>query len=793
MDKKKKMNRLKPLVLSLTLALTSLVYAQDVSSIQFCDKQYGLESDSITLFLKVLNSNNKPANINASILKDHIQVFEDGVAIPSEKQEIRQLFSGQRIPPGYTFSVLVDLCIPESGKDQIYEAIGTLLESTSDSCVFLSFFGEEVGKSQIVTKENYPSFKKKFMHTAEEKYFYSALYAKLAEFNWLNAPLIESVMTEDGYATEDAIFVHGREALDKNIMFIFTEGNILPQIEPISFHEVVEFQNDTSLNIPKVYAFFYDAGNGIDEDVELTLRTITQPRLATRQGAYLPSDNIQNVIKNFKEAFQNEMYNFAFTYQVPEDKSYKGRVQYEAFWNDKSFGTEVFSIGTEENEWPKRVQHTSDWVSKYLIALLVTLLTILFFILVMKVLVPCFKSLLFRIKYYNKYKPEANVQKRICHYCRREILPGDPIVNRCMHIMHTQCWKENGFKCAEYGQNCKDGIQDHIDWKGLFSKNTLRDCFQTIAGICAGLVSWIIYNLLGNGTFGALARGIVNTFYSKKDELVGGLTTECITKVSSFLTIGLLLAFFLSLVFRYFDGVRKKDWKSLLKILGWSLVSGIIGMAAFAVGGMILCLLLSPSDTYIPWFYSIPAYLLFSVCTSLSLTIKSTIPTKSALLGGLISALIGFFVLYFSAITIARRGWMSMLLDFVIYGGGLGASLVTVRMLAEKYFLVIKNGVKAGQRIPIHKWMNASGGGNKVTIGMTERCEIQMTWEKSNKVAKEHIQLYVDHTRSQAMMKPLATNVIFNSRAELPVNKPIALSNNDTFTVGDTIFQYIEN
>ena len=131
---------------------------------------------------------------------------------------------------------------------------------------------------------------------------------------------------------------------------------------------------------------------------------------------------------------------------------------------------------------------------------------------------------------------------------------------------------------------------------------------------------------------------------------------------------------------------------------------------------------------------------------------------------------------------------MSMLLDFVIYGGGLGASLVTVRMLAEKYFLVIKNGVKAGQRIPIHKWMNASGGGNKVTIGMTERCEIQMTWEKSNKVAKEHIQLYVDHTRSQAMMKPLATNVIFNSRAELPVNKPIALSNNDTFTVGDTIF-----
>ena len=76
---------------------------------------------------------------------------------------------------------------------------------------------------------------------------------------------------------------------------------------------------------------------------------------------------------------------------------------------------------------------------------------------------------------------------------------------------------------------------------------------------------------------------------------------------------------------------------------------------------------------------------------------------------------------------------------------------------------------------------------------MTERCEIQMTWEKSNKVAKEHVQLYVDHTRSQAMLKPMATKVIYNSRAELPVNKPVGLSNNDTFTVGDTIFQYVEN
>jgi hypothetical protein len=136
---------------------------------------------------------------------------------------------------------------------------------------------------------------------------------------------------------------------------------------------------------------------------------------------------------------------------------------------------------------------------------------------------------------------------------------------------------------------------------------------------------------------------------------------------------------------------------------------------------------------------------------------------------------------------------MNMLLDFVIYGGGLGASLVTVRMLAEKYFLVIINGVRNGLRIPIHKWMNASGGGNTVTIGMTQRCEIMMNWEKSNKVAKEHVRLYVDHDRAQAMMRPLAkTN--YNMRAELNANsRPVPLSNGDIFQIGDTIFKYVEN
>ena len=88
--------------------------------------------------------------------------------------------------------------------------------------------------------------------------------------------------------------------------------------------------------------------------------------------------------------------------------------------------------------------------------------------------------------------------------------------------------------------------------------------------------------------------------------------------------------------------------------------------------------------------------------------------------------------------------------------------------------------------------MNATGGGNKVTIGKINECEIQMNWEKSSKVADKHVLLYIDKARQLPMLTALAVGVNYNVRSELTPNKPIILSNGDTFTVGDTIFEYSE-
>lgn len=784
MDKKKKMRIARRLMICALFALTVPLCAQEVNKINFCGHR--VSNDSITLYLKFLDNNGEkyiPSNL------DKLIVTEDGSEISPERTKIHQVTTGKRIPKDYTFSVLVDLSIPEEGKEEIKKTIEKLIDKAPDSCVYLSFFGDKVTSSRLITKDNLED--SDFMKSTPIKYFYGAVYAKLSEFSFYDAKDEHQVHTENNYKKNESIFSRASQATDKNYLIVFS-SNYPEEVEFLDYDKVTEYQRNSGDDVirPKVYAFYYTKDGLLDEDVELTFRGITTNSKIPSQykGRYLPSDDMEEVIKGFEEMVNDASYDFEYEYKRLPNK--QTDVKYQVFWGGDEKGEAKYSIGFIE-ETTSFQNDSKSWL-RYPIALLVTALTIAFFFFIMKILVPASKSKAFAAKYYKKYVPEANVQRRACHYCRQEILPGDRVVTKCRHIMHVHCWKQNGYKCAEYGQNCKDGFQEHVKWSELFSSGSLRDLYLTIWGICAGLVSWIVYDLLGGKGFMGLARGIANTFLSEvqtEENLANGLYTN---KISAFLIMGLLLGFFLSLVLRYNDGVRKNDLKSLLKTFGLSLLSGVIGMAAFALGGIIFCWIasihgVSPNA----WYASFPAYLLFSICMSLSLTVKSSIPFRSALLGGIGSAVIGFLVLYFTKFT--RSGWTNMLLNFIIYGGGLGASLVTVRMLAEKYFLIIKNGVKAGQRIPIHKWMNATGGGNKVTIGMTERCEIQMTWEKSNKVAKEHVLLYVDHQRSQAMLRPLVAGVVFNSRTELPVGKPVPLSNNDTFGVGDTIFQYVEN
>ena len=115
------------------------------------------------------------------------------------------------------------------------------------------------------------------MNHSEKKYFYGALYSKLAEFSNEKAELEDAVLTKGGYMKNASIYKRAMQAKDKNLLFVFTEGNMRPEDEQISFIEVTDYQSNAAHLVPKVFAFYY-TGEGVDENVELTLQGVSTPR-----------------------------------------------------------------------------------------------------------------------------------------------------------------------------------------------------------------------------------------------------------------------------------------------------------------------------------------------------------------------------------------------------------------------------------------------------------------------------------------------------------------------------------
>ena len=424
MDKKKTLiQRLFVACLLIFIAATT-VSAQNVKQIKFCDKkyEYGIGKDSITLYFNVLDLEDKPIrNLKESELSNYLVIKEDGNIISPTRSKTFQISTGQRIPSEYTFSVLVDLSIPEAGKAKIYDAICKLVESAPNGCVYLSFFGDEVTPSVALTKDNVTKFKDSFNKTSENKYFYGALYAKLAEFSKSKAEFEESVITSSDYKRNSEISQRAYKNQDQNILFVFAEGYKSPTIEEnIAFLEVTEYQKGTTHIVPKVFAFYYTE-EGQDADIENVLQGVCNPHVEGHEGKYMPANDMAQVLNDFMDVVNDQMYDYAFVYKATDSKKYFGKTSYVAEWKGDALGKGEFSIGSAEQPWPEHSESTMDTLKKFLIAILVTLLTIAFFFAVMKVLVPFIQSKAFKVKYYKKYVPEANVSRRICHYCKQEI------------------------------------------------------------------------------------------------------------------------------------------------------------------------------------------------------------------------------------------------------------------------------------------------------------------------------------------------------------------------------------
>ena len=191
MDKKKKMTCRHWLASLLILCLALPLQAQTVKKIDFCGKTLIEGTDSIALHIKLLDEAGKAIqNLSPDDIRKKLFLFEDASGINDYEHRIaekaisiRQVGKGggERISEDFTFLVLVDRNIPDMQK--VYDAVGELVKDAPKGCVYLAFYGDDVSSSELVTTDNFAQMRSKFDTASENKCFFSAMCAKLNEFN----------------------------------------------------------------------------------------------------------------------------------------------------------------------------------------------------------------------------------------------------------------------------------------------------------------------------------------------------------------------------------------------------------------------------------------------------------------------------------------------------------------------------------------------------------------------------------------------------------------------------------
>jgi hypothetical protein len=756
----------------------------------FAKPSWTEKADTLFLRFRIADRNNKKIKW-ADLKKENFEIREEGGNPPNKEILIERITrvsetvventennsrNADNISHNSIYWFLVDRSntIAKADLEEMKIAILKTIENLPDSCAFISFFDNTVSEQKMVTVNNFYEFENEFRVTKESKNLYQSISNSFIKF----------VSTAQKM---DAV----------KYLLIFTDGKIdensfTDVIEVIKFADLIkEIDNNTDNNV-QMHAFRY--GNFPLADQAL-ISICQQHRKPELKGGFYPARNVAGIVDSLRGFIDNLAADYELTLVNHVGKKYNGAnlsMQVIISNDDRTAAGSIrYAIGSKEVGII--TGKTSD--DTYLAVLLgVIVLFIAFF--VMQVLIPYIihKRTNFEKKYVKPYEAnDDDVIYEACSYCQEPLEVGDLIVTKCPHKIHWDCWEDNGYKCVEYGQNCKDGIQFHFDKKHPFDlKKSPYYMKWAMSGMIAGFFIWILFFIGSKLTlFPHLIKGLLNACYpiGKKVEIEGIMQISSAAqstfqgKIAGLLLLGVLLGFVLTFLFSYINDFRQRTSKIVFFYLVRALIGSFAGFLSFLIGSVICVAVGKEGNVW--WLDAIP-WLLCGGSIALCLVFKTTIKWQDALIGGFISGIISFFILY----TTYYLPAFGIMFSIMLCSGGLGISIIARHHLAQKYFLKYKCDKREGE-IAIHKWMNDSGGSNEVSIGRSYHCVIQMNWDSSENIPAKQAKLFLDPKRRVPMMKVIENGMTYDKR-DARKDDQLPLKNGVKFKIGNTDFQYVE-
>ena len=684
----------------------------------------------------------------------------------------------------------------EALNKQFYQ-IADILGILPDTKVYISFMDSTVTTSQLATKDNlnynfYEEFK---VRNGTQKYLYKAIMSKMEELSGASANHYPEVVhcPDFGDSTQKILFVL-TDGKVKNADGSFIGGASFSDWKDEIIGLSIKQESSEAPYIPIHCIYIGDpktTGSVSDEMEALCSTTPVRDARNVLKGNFYTIFSVDDLQETLMGSIDSIAADYRLVLVNPGGKIYDGSQQlltilFQDNQHEDAMGELRYAFGSQHVPIvvPSKKKRASNG-STILVGLCFGLLFTILVYLLLQYLLPWIQYKVFCKKYVVKYKKNrhGSSEEQRCYHCKEPFEDGDDIVTKCEHVVHWECWIENRNRCPEYGvHNCTKGIHYYNQDKLSDPRNAPYFLTWLVYGLLAGLVSWVFMRLLYSETlFSSLINSLVQWLHPT-DNLQESSSISFLYKIQSMLLCGILLGFFITLFFSCVIEFRKKSVKVLGLILLRSLVGGVLGFIAFLLGAFVIIFLNKDSNCFytdwIPWA-------LFAVGIAFTLSFKTDIKLKNALIGGLISVLISFVVLYMG--TFAKE--LLSMFSYMLYAAGFGIAIAVVHHVSEKYFLRVSGPVKE-RDIAIYKWMSVTGGFNRVTIGKSIDCILEMNWDDAVNIADKQVEIYLENDRPYC--KALADGTLLSNGQMLQKDQAILLHHGTEFTIGNTLFTYIE-
>lgn len=369
-----------------------------------------------------------------------------------------------------------------------------------------------------------------------------------------------------------------------------------------------------------------------------------------------------------------------------------------------------------------------------------------------------------------------------CYYCKTPFEEGDEIVVKCGHVMHKECWDENGQHCPEYGIQCKDGSHYYNSHNLFDPKNASYYLLWVSFSIIAGMLAWIVFTFFDASFSVTPLEQFYRLVHDDSD------VDTHIQQFGSYFRLpafGLWISFFTTLLLSTLAAYRRKGIYFYAECLMRAIMAAIGGSLAFSLASVTVILFnLVESSILLSWIPWPLAGCVIAFCITYRTHIKfQKWWIIAALLLGVLSMLL-WSVLFVDAMADFRE---IILLSHIIYSVGLGACIAAVMPRSHRYFLRLNEGGK-GIDIALYKWLDANAE-MSVKIGKSVDCQLQMSWDYNSGVMPEHAEIKFYHDRLHLFA--LEDGVVANGKPVV-VGKPVPLFHGTHFEIANTSFVYIE-